>query len=90
MATLTSCKLYDPCSKKTYIIIDTGIKDCVSTAKLWDSKYGWLLLSVTPSSDTLFFLYNPFIKERIDFPDSKTISSKYVMVCATFSTHPTS
>ncbi|KAF6159790.1 hypothetical protein GIB67_030048 [Kingdonia uniflora] len=94
---LTTCKLYDPCYKKTYLIRDTGIKDTDrkedTTYTLWESKKGWLLIShsaFTHEIYTSFFLYNPFSNERVELPKLNEGYIGSVSCCATFSYPPTS
>ncbi|XP_042478045.1 F-box/kelch-repeat protein At1g57790-like [Macadamia integrifolia] len=84
----SSCTLIDPSSsssyKKAHSIKIEGIGPNDNT-QVCSTKFGWLLLSQTHPHWTSFFLYSPFINERIDLPN---LDSKFDV--ATFSSVPTS
>ncbi|KAF8396984.1 hypothetical protein HHK36_018622 [Tetracentron sinense] len=89
---LSSWKLFDPSSRKTYTI---KIKDHMdfSTTEVCASKHGWLLLSQNCINGeakppySLLFLYNPFTKERINLPN---LDVRSCFSTTTFSSLPTS
>ncbi|KFK32787.1 hypothetical protein AALP_AA6G288300 [Arabis alpina] len=56
------CQLYDPLKRKTFELELPELAD----SKVCYSRDGWLLMRITASNE--MFLFNPFIRERINLP----------------------